>query len=106
MDQPQVQLVQLGTEEQVHVLGAEGRRLFRAAPSCPRGGSARFPDASQRLLWFSDLADLRELQETLHALQTERRHGTVPATPRHLEDGLQPAEGGVREAGQTQEVGG
>lgn len=105
VDQPQIQLVELGTEEQVHILRAEGRRVLRAPSSGPRSGSTRLSDASHRLLWLSDLTDFRELQETLQALLTKRRDGTVLAACRHLKYGLQPAERRVRDSGQTQEVG-
>lgn len=70
--QPQVQLMELGTEERVHVLHAEGRRVFSEAPSsCPRSGGACFSDADERLLGFSGLADLRELQKSFDALLTK-----------------------------------
>lgn len=105
MDQPQIQLVELGAEERVHILHAEGRRVFRAPSSCPGSRITCFSRAHERLLWFSGLADSRELQETLHALLTERRNGPVLATRRHLKYGLQPAATRVRDSDQTQEGG-
>lgn len=93
LDQPQIQLMELGTEERVHVLHAEGRRIFREAPpSCPRRRSARFSDADERLLRFPGLTDFQELQKSFDALLTKWRNGTVLATRRHLKYGLQPAE--------------
>lgn len=56
--QPQIQLIQFGAEQRVHVLRAEGRFVFgEAASSSPGGGAACFSSTNERLLRFSGLAD-------------------------------------------------
>lgn len=91
VDQPQAQLVQLGAEQRVHVLDAEGRLVSGdAAASRPGGGDACFPGSDERFLQFPDRAGLQELQETF-APRTAPGLGAVLAIERHLEDGLQTA---------------
>jgi len=91
--QPQLQLIELGTEERVHVLRAEGLLAFReAASSRPGGRRTCLSNPNERLLCFSDLAGIHELQKSFHAPRAVPALGAIPATERHLEYGLQPAE--------------
>lgn len=89
--QPQIQLIEFGTEKRVHVLRDEGPLVFRESSSSRPGRrrQPRFSDADERLLWFSDLADFKELQKSFDAPLAEPRLGAVAATERHLEYRLQ-----------------
>ena len=94
--QPQIQLIEFGTEKWVHVLRDEGPLVFRESsssrPGRRRRRQPRFSDADERLLWFSDLADFKELQKSFDAPLAEPRLGAVAATERHLEYRLQATE--------------
>lgn len=93
MHQPQTQLIQLGTQSRVHVLCAEGRLVFRGAPPPrPGGRDTCLSNTGERLLWFSDLANLQELQKPFDTPQAEPGLRAVTTLQRLLENGLQPAE--------------
>lgn len=90
--QPQVQLVQLGAEQGVHVLDAEGRFVFREGfSSRPGRGRACFSDSNERLLRLPRSTDLQELQKPFDAPRAAPGLRAVLAVERHLEYGLQAA---------------
>lgn len=93
MHQPQTQLVQFGTEHQVRVLCAVGRRLvpLDAATASPGpGGRCRWR-RRQRLPGLPDLAHLQELQDAFDPPLAEARLGAVAPLQGNLEYGLQAA---------------
>lgn len=66
--QPQIQLIQLGTEKRVHILYTEGRFVFREAPaSRPGRWNTCLSNTSKWLLWSSGFTNFKELQESLDA---------------------------------------
>lgn len=93
MHQPQIQLIKLGTEKRVHVLHAEGRFVFREAPSsCPGRCNTCLADTNEWFFGFSGLTDFQELQKSFDTPLAKPGLGTISAVQRHLKYGLQPAE--------------
>lgn len=98
--QPQVELVQFGTEQRVQVLEVQGRLLSGRAAAASRPGDAdRLRGADQGLLRFPDLTHLQELHEAFDPSLPEPRLRAVFTTQRDLKDRLQST--GNREDGKT-----